>query len=127
MAELPDNVHDEVTRLSEDGDALAETGEYEQARLAFQRALELLPPEVDGPWDAAMWLNTSIADMHFLQGHFAEARTSLMEVVRVLDEELGNPFICLRLGQCLLELGEEREEANWLTGAFLSEGTKLFE
>jgi hypothetical protein len=33
----------------------------------------------------------------------------------------------LRLGQCMYELGEHREAANWLTMAFLSEGKKLFE
>ncbi len=41
-------------------------------------------------------------------------------------EPVGNPFLRLRLGQCLFELGETREAANWLAGTFLPEGTKLF-
>lgn len=36
------------------------------------------------------------------------------------------PFLRLRLGQCLFELRELEEAANWLGGAFLLEGTKIF-
>jgi hypothetical protein len=41
-------------------------------------------------------------------------------------EPIGNPYLRFRLGQCMYELGEMREAANWLAGAYLSEGTKLF-
>lgn len=41
-------------------------------------------------------------------------------------EPVGNPYLRLRLGQCMYELGEMTEAANWLAGAYLSEGTKLF-
>ncbi len=37
-----------------------------------------------------------------------------------------NPFLRLRLGQCLFELGELAKAANWLAGAYLEEGPKLF-
>ena len=42
------------------------------------------------------------------------------------DGATANPFLRLRLGQCLFELGELDEAANWLAGAFLEEGTKIF-
>jgi hypothetical protein len=37
-----------------------------------------------------------------------------------------NPFLRLRLGQCLYELGEMKEAANWLAGAYLMEGQAIF-
>jgi hypothetical protein len=39
---------------------------------------------------------------------------------------IGNPFLRLRLGQCMYELGETDEAANWLAGAYLLEGKELF-
>lgn len=42
------------------------------------------------------------------------------------DGATGNPYLRLRLGQCLFELGEMREAANWLSGAYLLEGKKIF-
>ncbi len=50
-----------------------------------------------------------------------------MNAMKFFDEARGNPFLRLRLGQCMYELGEHREAADWLTMAFLSEGKKLFE
>jgi hypothetical protein len=40
---------------------------------------------------------------------------------------VANPFLRLRLGQALYELGDEQEAANWLVPAYLSEGPALFE
>ena len=74
-----------------------------------------------------MWLLTAIGDMHFQMARFPEGRAALMEVMKLFDDARGNPFVQLRLGQCMLELGEEKEAANWLAGAFLSEGRQLFE
>ncbi len=127
MAELPDDIHEEVTLLSEEGNACADDGAFDLALSHFQKALAMLPPPIDEPWGATMWLLTAIGDMHFQLARFPEGRAALMEVMKLFDEARSNPFIRLRLGQCMLELGEEREAANWLAGAYLSEGRQLFE
>lgn len=52
-------------------------------------------------------------------------RTPLMTAIKC-EGAMANPFLRLRLGQCLFELGELSEAANWLTGAFLQEGKIIF-
>lgn len=127
MAELPDDIYEEVTRLSEEGNALADEDDHDAALARFQLALSLLPPPQDEPWQATLWLLTAIGDIHFQKQQFTEGRGALMDALRQFDEARANPFVRLRLGQCMLELGEEKEAANWLAGAFLSEGRGLFE
>jgi hypothetical protein len=41
--------------------------------------------------------------------------------------DVDNPYICLRLGQCSLELGDEAEAGNWLVGALVAGGVEIFE
>lgn len=54
-------------------------------------------------------------------------RDALMTAMRSPEgEPTGNPFLRLRLGQCMYELGESVEAANWLAGAYLLEGNELF-
>jgi hypothetical protein len=43
-----------------------------------------------------------------------------------ISEVVHNPFLRLRLGQCLFESGDRQDAANWLAGAYLLEGKKLF-
>ena len=68
-----------------------------------------------------------MGDMQFKLGRYPDARSNLMDAVKYFDEARANPFVQLRLGQTMLELGEEAEAANWLTRAYLSEGLSLFE
>jgi hypothetical protein len=51
---------------------------------------------------------------------------NLLVTAMKCDGATANPFLRLRLGQCLFELGELDEAANCLAGAFLQEGTKVF-
>ncbi len=57
---------------------------------------------------------------------YCDLPRSLMTTIKC-DGATANPFLRLRLGQCLLELGELNEAANWLAGAFLLEGNKIFD
>jgi tetratricopeptide (TPR) repeat protein len=125
MPELPDAIHAEVLRLCEQGDEFAQKNLFDQALSRFRQAWDLLP----GPryqWEAAEWLLATIGDFEFQRGDFAAARVALMDVVKFIDTAKGNPFIRLRLGQCLYEAGEETEAANWLGPAFAMEGLALF-
>jgi tetratricopeptide (TPR) repeat protein len=126
MPELPDHIHAAITSLSEDGDLLVEQGRYTEARALFESAWEQLPePQLD--WQAAFWLLIAIGDTHFLSGDFSAGRTSFMKAVKWFDEARGNPFACMRLGQCMFELGELSEASHWLAGAYLLEGVSIFE
>lgn len=125
MAELPDNIYEQIEQLCEGGNELMDDEQYGEAVARFTSAWELLPePRLD--WEAATWILGSIADAHFLSSDFAAMRQPLMNAMQG-HGATGNPFLRLRLGQCLFELGEFDEAANWLAGAYLQEGVKLFE
>jgi tetratricopeptide (TPR) repeat protein len=125
MAELPELIHERVKVLSAEGDAFADAGNWDAAIGRFHQAFELLPePRLE--WDAALWLLAAVGDVHFQAGNYLLAREPLMMAMKV-DGATGNPFLRLRLGQVLYELGERAEATSWLAGAYLSEGLALFE
>jgi len=126
MAEIPDAIYEKLTRLTEDGNVLADASDSAGALACFRAAWELLPePRLD--WDAALWLLVSIGDMEFQLGHYERARQELMSAVKHFEEAPANSFIRLRLGQVLFELAKDEEAASWLAGAYLMEGKRIFE
>lgn len=125
LAELPYSLYAEVERLSSEGNEFADASDFQQALSRFQAAWQVLP-EPRGSWSAGLWLLVSIGDMWFQLRRYPEGREALMTAMKFYAEAPGNPFIRLRLGQCMFELGENREAANWLAGAFISEGMRLF-
>lgn len=126
MPEVSDSIAREVTRLADEGDALADEGDCRAALGRFQSAWELLPePRLE--CEAAWFVLSGIGDMQFQLGEYLEARDAIMAVMKAFDAAPGNPFLRLRLGQAMFELGEEKEAASWLAGAYLSEGIAIFE
>jgi hypothetical protein len=125
MAELPDKTHERVSALCERGDEFANADRLPEAVAAYQQAWELLP-EPRYQWSAALWILGAIADAHFTARNFPAGRDVLMSAMKYCGGATDNPFLRLRLGQCLFELNEPREAANWMAMAYLSEGTKLF-
>jgi tetratricopeptide (TPR) repeat protein len=123
MPELPDAVYDSIKRLCADGDELLDQDRFEDALACYKAAWARLPePRTD--WSAAEWIMAAIGDANFLRGDFAAAREAFMTAVKYGSPD--NPFLRLRLGQCLFELGDQRQAGNWLAGAYLLEGKKIF-
>jgi tetratricopeptide (TPR) repeat protein len=125
MPKLPDDVYDQIERLSERGNALATENKFSEALASFREALALVPVPIEN-WDAGMWLLVSIGDMQFMLNDFDGARDSFMSVAKISDDAQANPFVCLRLGQSLFELDDKPRAADWLARAFLSEGASIF-
>jgi tetratricopeptide (TPR) repeat protein len=124
---MPDPLLAEVERRFTAGEDFLDEDEREEEALAeFQAAWDLLPePKADH--DLGLQILAALADTHFYLGRWQECHTALQTAVKSYDGALENPFIRLRLGQSLLELGDEREAANWMAPAFWSEGAQLFE
>jgi tetratricopeptide (TPR) repeat protein len=124
--ELPADIHDSITTLAERGNGLADEGAYQEALAEFEKAWTLLPsPKHE--WEAATWILVAIGDMHFMMQDFAEAYKPLRQaMVKECPGARENPFIRLRRGQCLLELGQEEEAAPELASAYMLGGYDLF-
>jgi tetratricopeptide (TPR) repeat protein len=122
--ELPDELYEKITALSEEGNELSDRGDQEGAIERFETAYDLLPDPRE-KWDAAMWLVASIGDCLFLKGDFKRAGQYFREAQK-LPDGLENPFIFYRLGQCLLELGDEAESVDALISAYMLAGEEIF-
>jgi tetratricopeptide (TPR) repeat protein len=125
VSELTDEVQEQIEAHCAKGDAFAEQGQFARALAEYAAAWELLPePKKD--WEAALWVLAAIGDAHFLSGNWQACRDALQEAVKGCAGAVENPFIRLRLGQSLFELGELREAANWMAPAYWLEGKRLF-
>ena len=90
-----------VNELCEKGTSLSEVGEYQEALVCFQCALEKIPATYDHE-DERVWILAAIGDTLFQLQQYSDAMEYLR---RAYFYDPGNPFINLRLGQCALESG----------------------
>ena len=123
--QLPGELHEQITSLSEQGNLLAEKESFGEARTIWQQAWDLLP-EPREEWEAATWLLTSIGDAYFLEGKYADALDPLQRAV-FCPGGLGNPFLHLRLGQVQFELGNMARAKDELARAFMGGGDEVFD
>jgi hypothetical protein len=116
---------EEAERLFAVGDGLAGMGQNAEALGQFQAAWVALPKprEVQEP---ATRILGAIVDCHFHLGEWEDCRKVVQQAFHC-GAGTDNPFLRLRFGQSLYEMGDEQEAANWLTPAYLSEGRPLFE
>jgi hypothetical protein len=122
---LPADVEAEVSRLFAEAEDCSDEEDDERALALFQAGWSLIPePKVE--WERALEILGGIADSQFHLGEY-EASRQTMHLAMRSGGGPDNPFICLRLGQCHFELGDERGAANWLTCAMMGGGLEMFE
>jgi tetratricopeptide (TPR) repeat protein len=124
--ELSDEVFDLIQAHCTNGDSHVKKGKFAKALMEYAAAWDLLPdPKTD--WDAASWILAAIADAYFFSGNWQACCETLQKAVKGCGGAVDNPFIRLRLGQALFELGDFGEASNWMAPAYLMEGKGLFE
>lgn len=121
---IDDRIFERITLLSEEGNQLGDEERYDEAIEKFSEALELVP-EPKRDWEAGNWLSASIGDMYFLKGDHKEALEYFYDAY-VSPEEAANPFINMRIGQCLLETGDAVKAKEFLMRTYMTEGEKIF-
>jgi tetratricopeptide (TPR) repeat protein len=125
MAELSDDLHDQIQALCAKGDSLAQNDQLPAALEQYWAAWDLLP-EPKTQWEAATWILAAIGDANYLGEDFVAGRDNLSMAMRCPDA-IGNPFLHLRLGQCEYELGNLDRAADELTRAYMGAGAEIFE
>ncbi|CDZ32529.1 Hypothetical protein NGAL_HAMBI1145_13000 [Neorhizobium galegae bv. officinalis] len=123
--ELPDEIHDRVTDLSEQGNDMLDAGNADGAIAVWRSALTLLP-EPRQKWDATMWLYASIGDAQQQKGETEEALSSFHQAAASADG-YANGFVQLGIGTCLYDLGRLEESTDPLLRAYMAEGEEIFE
>jgi tetratricopeptide (TPR) repeat protein len=123
MPQLPTKVQDAIDRLAEEGNRLMDQGAYKAAEEVFQKGLAQLP-EPKSEWEATLWFLTAIGDAQFHRGAHQAARANWRDAL--LNGGIGNPFVHLRFGQTLYELGQMKDSADELLRALLLAGEDIF-
>ena len=122
---LDARVYQTIEQHCEQGDQHTEAGRYDAALAEYAQAWALLP-DPQRAWEAATWIQIAIADACFFAGRYPQAETAL-EYAQTCPGGLGNPYVDLRLGQVLFELGERDAAQECLRRAWEAGGEELFE
>ena len=115
----------QVRRLCADGYRLYDSGEYRLALRSFYQAW-LIIPKPQTQYAEAGWVLTAIGDGYFRLKQYEPGAESLQSALCCPTAEQ-SPFVQLRLGQCLWELGRHAEARKCLFHAYQSQGETLFE
>jgi len=126
MKDLESELKAQVVELCNKAVEAQEEERFHASNRDLQKVYELLP-EPKSEWKAYSWLISSIADNHFEQGEFELAMEKFEEVFNLDAESNENAYLCLRRGQCALELENLTLAKELLTRAFELEGKELFE
>lgn len=123
--ELDESIHRLIKTYCTQGDALADSAQYEAAVAAYNKAWELVPdPKSD--WSASTWILAAIGDACFLGGYATSSKEALCFALTCLGG-LGNPFIHMRLGQLAYDAGNLDVAADELMRAYMGAGDEIFE
>lgn len=127
MEEITPALKARLDELAEKGDQLEDEGRSEEAIQAWEEGLALIP-EPRQFYSEAVWFLAAIGDIYFLKGLYPQAH-KYFDAARgnLSGAGYGNPFIMLRLGECCLELGEEKNATEYLLRAYMLEGKDIFE
>ena len=125
MNKLPKDIAQLVDDLCRQADRFAGIDQFDDAIEKYQAAWDLLPTP-QNQWPSATWILLSVGDAYFGLKEYATAAGILLDAIDYPDGD-ANPFLYLRLGQCLLETGQLDDAANALEEAFRRGGESLFE
>ena len=125
--ELTPEIRAKLDELAEKGNELEGAALYEEAIQTWNEALNLIP----GPqqfYSESIWFLAAIGDIYFQQGQYEKAHDCFDRARGNLSGAgYGNPFIMLRLGECCLEIGDEKNAVEYLLRAYMFEGREIFE
>jgi hypothetical protein len=125
---IPDDsdagISGELERFIDEGEAFIDGKQFPDALARFQAAWDVLPqPKTEQ--EPAVRLMAAIADCHFHLQNWEACHEAMQHALRC-GASVADPFLRLRLGQSMYELGNEREAANWLVPVYLTEGRAPF-
>ncbi|WP_339705298.1 tetratricopeptide repeat protein [uncultured Kriegella sp.] len=106
------------------GECYFEEGKYAEAIGQYQEALSIVPdPKTE--WEAAKWLYTAIGDSFFALKNYEYALKNFYDASYCVEGDK-NPFINLRIGQCLFEMKDNEKADDYFLKAYLFDGLKIF-
>ncbi|MEK6511154.1 hypothetical protein [Myroides odoratimimus] len=123
--ELTEEKEDMIMSLLEEGDTYLENQKYNEATEKYLAGLELIPSPKE-EHDIALHLYVALGDSFFNLRDFVNANYYYNSALRA-PGGLDNGYVWLGLGQSYYELQEKDKAKEALLGAYMLEGTEIFE
>ena len=111
-----DDIEDEIIELIEEGNALLEEDEVEEAREKYLEALELVPEPKSADYNAT-WLYATIGDTYAMEDDLEAAFPYFQAAFQAVEGD-ENPFVLYMLGKCYCELGNVNEAKKYFQLAY---------
>lgn len=125
--ELSEEIQAKMDELAQKGNQLENEGRLAEAVQVWQEGLALIP-EPQQFYGQTVWFLAAIGDVYFQQGEYVLAHECFDKARgNVTGAGYGNPFIMLRLGECCLEIGDEKNALEYLLRAYMFEGKDIFD
>lgn len=125
MHKLSKDTTEQIKSLCADAYQAYDEGDYRKAlRLFYQGWLMLPKPQIN--YREAGWLLVGIGDSYYRLKQYTPGCEALRSANHC-PEAMDNPFIHLRLGQCLYRIGEKPSARNHLQKAYRLGGLQLFQ
>ena len=125
MHKLSKDTTEQIKSLCADAYRAYDEGDYRKAlRLFYQGWLALPKPQIK--YREAGWLLVGIGDSYYRLKQYTPGCEALRSANHC-PEATDNPFIHLRLGQCLYRIGEKPSARNHLQKAYRLGGAQMFE
>jgi tetratricopeptide (TPR) repeat protein len=122
--QLPEKLHETITRLCGEGDDLVKKGDDRAAYDKYNEAWNIVPEE-KANWEASTWILGAVGEIQFRRKKFDKALASFLRAVQC-PNGLGNPYIHLRIGQAQYELGNMKGAGDNLARAYMGAGEDIF-
>lgn len=127
LVELTPEMEARLDELAQKGNQLEEQGRYEEAVQAWKEGLDLIP-EPQQFYSQTVWFQAAVGDIYFRKGMYVQAHECFDKARgNISGAGYGNPFVMLRLGECCLEIGDEKNAMEYLLRAYMFEGKEIFE
>ncbi|MFJ5772521.1 tol-pal system YbgF family protein [Psychrobacillus sp. NPDC093180] len=123
--ELHDELYERIVSICSQGDDLVNSFEFENAIKTYLKALDLVP-EPKQNWEASTWIYTALGDTCYMNKDYDASKDFLFNAINCPDG-IENPFIMLRLGETLYELGDVNKAKEYILRAYILEGYSIFE
>ncbi len=121
---MDDKTYERVVLLYGEGEKLTQSGLIASALEKYAEAWSLIPDPKEH-WKLSTSVISAIADCWFLAGEYEEVLRAL-EFGMNCPDAVGNPFLHLRLGQALLEQGQDDRAEEELMRAYEAHREAIF-
>lgn len=127
LDEMTPEIKVKLDELAKIGNQLEEKERYEEAIQVWEEGLNLIPAPQQF-YSETIWFLAAIGDVYFQKRLYTKAHECFDKARGNLSGEgYRNPFIMFRLGECCLEIGDEKNAIEYLLRAYMMEGKEIFE